>query len=443
MTPKITNSIISSSDKYQVTSNLISEVSSKRYYDHNDMKDEVVNSFYSRGIHKIAAVWIENRYDSSKSLVSKNNPFPYKRGKYQCGSCKTMCRRSTKCGFSFCFRYDIYEKCIRIYNLSLPYSSHHFFPTNKHSSNLNFITNEDEVPTHIKEYIELVGPDRSPIATVRLGIARLDGKKVTLERNLLHRLMKKARVKHLGKDGDSMEEFYKYGNQIKSAGGVFEVRFCNTSTRLIQVHLQHQIATKLVKQYGRHLFYMDTTANTTRYSFKNYPAIGMDCFGSLCPLGNSLIEVEDHSCIENCLLVLGLNNAGACCGTDRAPGWKIPLEKCSIKHFYDTWHFSRNAFQAAGGSSQIALDFRSSVNKALYTNFNDTKETLNEYLFKFLGTLKSGSPKHNLVKELIFDQTKLCYTHTGKMFICSRGSASRGESAMNQLKSNSSMKKNV
>ena len=82
MTPKITNSIISSSDKYQVTSNLISEVSSKRYYDHNDMKDEVVNSFYSRGIHKIAALWIENRYDSSKSLVSKNNPFPYKRGKY-------------------------------------------------------------------------------------------------------------------------------------------------------------------------------------------------------------------------------------------------------------------------------------------------------------------------------------------------------------------------
>ena len=56
MTPKITNSIISSSDKYQVTSNLMSEVSSKRYYDHNDMKDEVVNSFYSRGIHKIESV---------------------------------------------------------------------------------------------------------------------------------------------------------------------------------------------------------------------------------------------------------------------------------------------------------------------------------------------------------------------------------------------------
>ena len=94
---------------------------------------------------------------------------------------------------------------------------------------------------------------------------------------------------------------------------------------------------------------MDTTANTTKYLLRNFPACGVDCFGSICPMGNLLISGEDKDSTEQSLKALCLNNRGANCGTDRALGWKEPLSKYGINHFYDTWHFSQNALKVAGG----------------------------------------------------------------------------------------------
>ena len=168
--------------------------------------------------------------------------------------------------------------------------------------------------------------------------------------------------------------------------------------------------------------------------------MGIDCFGKLCPLGNSLIEVEDHFCVESSLLHLGLGNSGACCGTDRAPGWKVPLEKCGIKHFYDTWHFSRNAMKVAGGMSEEARDYRSSINEAMYRNFHESCDSLKSFLFNFQNSLRVKTPKYNLVTELIKDQKKLCYTYTGQNFICSGGSATRGEVVMSWIKARSAIK---
>ena len=102
---------------------------------------------------------------------------------------------------------------------------------------------------------------------------------------------------------------------------------------------------------------MDTTANTTKYLLRNFPACGVDCFGSICPMGNSLISGEDKESTELSLKALCLNNRGANCGTDRALGWKEPLVKNGINHFYDTWHFSQNALKIAGGRSSSAVDF--------------------------------------------------------------------------------------
>ena len=42
--------------------------------------------------------------------------------------------------------------------------------------------------------------------------------------------------------------------------------------------------------------------------------------------------------------------------------------------------------------------------------------------------------------ELIKDQEKLCYTHTGQSFICSGGSATRGEVVMGWIKAHSTIK---
>ena len=130
-----------------------------------------------------------------------------------------------------------------------------------------------------------------------MGISRIDCPRVNIDRNLMNRMLRKVREKYSGKDPDSMAKFIDFGNEVKCLGGIFKYKICPSSTKIIQVHMQQKIEKELVDQYGKHLFFMDTTANTTKYSFRNSPAVGIDCFGKLCLMGTSLIEVEDHTSI--------------------------------------------------------------------------------------------------------------------------------------------------
>ena len=93
----------------------------------------------------------------------------------------------------------------------------------------------------------------------------------------------------------------------------------------------------------------------------------------------------------------------------------------------------------SGGKSESAKEFCNSINEAMYRNFVE-EGLLDKFLLELQSSLIEGSPKYKLVSELIAEKKKLCYTFTGKMFICSNGSASRGESMMNRLKGNSTIK---
>ena len=125
----------------------------------------------------------------------------------------------------------------------------------------------------------MVGPDRPSLSVVKLTISRMNERKQFFDKALIYRLLKKSRDSFLGKDRDSMTKFFSYGNQIKQKGGTFLYTHCAASTKLTSVHLQHPIEFQLVKQYGKILFFMDTTANTTKHLLKNFPACGIDFFG--------------------------------------------------------------------------------------------------------------------------------------------------------------------
>ena len=78
------------------------------------MVEEVIRIFSKKGIKKLSSTTLTCRRDFEKNIISKNNPFPYKRGRLECGSCKKNKRTSNDCGFSFISSYIKADNCLKI-----------------------------------------------------------------------------------------------------------------------------------------------------------------------------------------------------------------------------------------------------------------------------------------------------------------------------------------
>ena len=106
---------------------------------------------------------------------------------------------------------------------------------------------------------------------------------------LLYWYCKKVRDDQLGSESTSIKNFFDLGDHIKQTGGKFIVEYCNTSTRINSVFVQFKLEIELSLIYGKRLFFLDGTHNTTKCVLKAIPPQSIDCCGFTCPLGHFVV----------------------------------------------------------------------------------------------------------------------------------------------------------
>ena len=220
--------------------------------------------------------------------------------------------------------------------------------------------------------LEILALSNSPIPTMKRVLNMMTSK--YYDGDLLYRFSKKIRDSKFGNESLSIIKFMDLGAGIRANGGLFMVDFCEASTKINAVYVQHRIESDLVKCYGKHLFYLDSTHNTTRYVLKAVPPQSIDCFGFTCPLGLCLIPSESHDYARSVVFNLGLNNPGCTVVTDRAPAWSVPLDEIEARHIYDTFHFNRDIqTHKSDQHDKFMLDMR----MAVFNVFSTEEDLLN------------------------------------------------------------------
>jgi hypothetical protein len=303
--------------------------------------------------------------------------------------------------------------------------------------NTETVNSQVQLMPRDKEILEVLALSNTPVPSMKRVLHLINGR--FYDGDLLYRFCKNVRNRVLGTESQSIQKLLDLGTVIKENGGRFLVQYCEISTKIIGVHIQHKIESDLVQTYGKRLFYLDGTHNTTRYVFKAVPPQSIDCFGYTCPLGLSLIQSESHDYVRAVLRNLGLSNFPGCTViTDRAPAWSVPLQEVKGYHIYDSFHFNRDI---TSHSSNHRDQFMKDMRKAVFFIFHD-EEQLNNHL-SHIETYATGSGL-TLLQFLKAHVRQIALTYTSAVFTGSwKAASSRGEGFMSKLKGKGSLKKQM
>lgn len=236
-------------------------------------------------------------------------------------------------------------------------------------------------------------------------------------------------------------KFMEHGQKIIQQGGTFKYDICPASMKLVSYHSQTPIERELAETYGRHLFYLDSSHEMTRYHLRALPPSGMDCLGHICSFGIGLIDGENIPTTRESIRRFSLDNEGANAGTDGAPGWVVPLQEAGINQFLDTFHSQRNIDECKGGLGKNSKEYVKCLKTALTGDFGSDDRLVShlESARQLAGGPKSSSEA--MIDKILNNRKKMCYTHVGELFICSdKGAASPGESVMSRYKGSGTLK---
>lgn len=390
-----------------------------------------------------------NKDEETKSL------FPHHRFSYICGSCSVEKRNQDSfgcCGFKVRLllrKSSDGNPYLEVMEFCLPASSVHLLvsPEAREASASTVIKNEDKLTPNKKKTLMAMGKSRAKSHTVVQVMKDVHGG-VTIDRQLMHRVMRKGRIEAWGADdNESMLIFYKNGISLLDVDtkygveGKFETTTCPETGTLTSWHEQLPIEVLNARVYGSLAYWVDTTHNATRFGLKTGPTSGCDWAGFVAPTGFFQVHEEE---IESCgkhIKSLELDTPMATCCTDGGQAWPAIVKELNQNHVEDTFHNDKNADKKASGlSKQNRSTFRKMKYNALYSVFSPPEE-LDEHLKKMLDVTEENDECKNWVKRIAKGKEIRTATHTTKLHICSlKGATSRCESSMTKLKAGGHLK---
>lgn len=420
------------------------EWASRPFYSHDLIHQQLQEWAVPHGIPHVSVRDSKKRSPDADGL----SDFPYQYCEYRCKP--TLCSGKAKkdvCGFRFRYKYSEADQCIHVSIFELPMSSCHLSGWGSSalsSTGITNVTSESQLTAEEKDFLIRLGPDRLRVEKVRVTLSRTSGTHRCFCRHLLLRVMSEGRKKFTGPDKDSMNQFMSHCFQIQSMGGSFDYDFCDASRKLKSFHTQTVLERELVEVYGKSLFFFDTTYHTTKYDLLLLPPTSIDCLGHICPLGMGLIDAESKAATRASLDRFHLANKGAVAGTDRAPGWEEPMEEAGIDQYFDSYHMSKNIVETQGGLGSSSDAYSNGARHAITGDFGTDEKLLAHIEETKRHAGAPGSASHNMLKTIIEERQKMCYTHVGELFCCSsKAAASPGESVMNRYKGGGHLKEDV
>ena len=78
-------------------------------------------------------------------------------------------------------------------------------------------------------------------------------------------------------DDNIMVVLLEFGIGMKIEGGTFNVTMCDLTSQLMQWSAQTKLEMQIAVTYEKDLYFMDTTNNATKSTFKSGPIVSLDC----------------------------------------------------------------------------------------------------------------------------------------------------------------------
>ena len=331
----------------------------KYYVSEQEVKDAAVAILKPYGI---------DRFVIGHSSRSNNNPttkenFPRKRFHLLCGCCNNTIKDMDSathgcCGFKLRLllvenEYD--EPHLEIREFCFPATSRHRLVSAeaRAASESKVVVNEDMLTPTKESLLKNLGKVRARSNLVKSVFAgQFDG--MQLEKNLMHRMMRKGRDEAFGAtDSESMIMFYGGGIKLREVddeykvGGKFGVRTCASSGELVAWFEQHPVERLNAKFYAKDAVYVDTTHNATKFGLKTGPPSVVDWGGLTAPVGLFQVPEEETDVTADMMVQLGLNVPDATCCSDGGSAWPCIAELFRQRHVEDTFHNDQNGIKKA------------------------------------------------------------------------------------------------
>ena len=118
--------------------------------------------------------------------------------------------------------------------------------------NIETVNSQVQLMPRDKEILEVLALSNTPVPSMKRVLHLINGR--FYDGDLLYRFCKNVRNRVLGTESQSIQKLLDLGTVIKENGGRFLVQYCEISTKIIGVHIQHKIESDLVQTDGKRLF---------------------------------------------------------------------------------------------------------------------------------------------------------------------------------------------
>ena len=176
------------------------------------------------------------------------------------------------------------------------------------------------------------------------------------------------------------------------------------------MRLEAQIAAK----FGKDLYFVDTTHNATKFTFKSGPIVSPDCFGKNAPCGLFQIPDKEGNAVDQTLSECKLDYEYAIAATDGGKAWAKPTANRKQINLKDTWHNNKNA-KLCAVLAKDPLKFRQHYRQAVY---DFTTEEASSVIFDKLMENAKGTRAEAYVTKFYLFKEKRCFTYEGRHFSC-------------------------
>lgn len=426
------------------------EVGGKFYEGEEKLRTNLINDLISYGVTRLSkgGGCHKNHNDQSMKL------FPSRRFNYVCGACNSEQRGKDGqgcCGIKI--RVLLVDKeddatHLVVREFSLPSDSKHLLVSRqvRELSASKIITHEDMLSPTKTNFLKTLGKNRAK-STFVTEVMSDQFKGIQINKNLMHRIMKKGREDAWGGTSqESMMVFYGEGLKLQQeqkygVHGKFYTNTCTSTGKLVCWYEQHPIEVLNAIHFGCDGVWNDLTHNATTYVFKTGVPSVVDWSGMIAPAGLYQVPEEEIESCQAMLIGLQLNTPKATNCTDGGSAWPAIVEEFDQNQVEDTFHNDMNADKKTTGMDKNTITkVKEMKSKVLYHVFAPEAK-LDELLSDFTTTVQGHKEMTNWVKRIEEGKMIRTATHSTKFFsVSAKGATSRNESAMSRLKASGNLK---
>lgn len=299
-----------------------------KFTDQAGLENTIKNYLWDMfGIRKLTLKDSKNL--KSEPCCNMCGPFTLNRFEFVCGDCKPAERAITNdqlgcCGLNIKGHLvkppNNGHYYLEIYDSTLPTTSRHSIidAETKHELDgaIKHKAELERLHPGAAKLLKSLGRRRARAHMVR-SVMKDTFPDVQISKHLMWGTLKAGRDEAYGKDDDtSMVHFLEMSMKNRSNGGTFAYTMCASTSELVMWTTQCKLELLIAKQYGRDIYFMDTTFNATKFVLKTGPVVSVDCFGLSAPCGLFQVPEEESDAIDQVLTELSLDVKGAGAGTD-------------------------------------------------------------------------------------------------------------------------------